>query len=48
VETTPSRLQALDPSRIVSMEVLKGEGAAAQYDDPRAQHGVIRVTTRQR
>jgi beta-lactamase regulating signal transducer with metallopeptidase domain len=48
VVSTPSRLQALDPSRIVSMEVLKGEGAAAQYDDPRAQHGVIRVTTRQR
>lgn len=45
VAATPSQASALDPNRIVSVEVTKGS-AAAQHDDPRARNGVIRITTR--
>jgi hypothetical protein len=46
VVATPPQAAALDQHRVVSIDVVKGS-AAAQYDDPRARNGVIRITTRQ-
>ena len=47
VVSTPARAHALDPNRIASVEVVKGAAAGDQHDDPRARHGIIRITTRQ-
>lgn len=43
---TQQEMAALSPQRIESMEVLKGSAARKIYDDPRAEKGVIRVTTK--
>lgn len=45
VVATSAQAAALEPSRIVSVEVVKGDAAAAQHPDPRARNGVIRITT---
>ena len=39
-------LQQLDPARIESVEVIKGNAATERYSDPRAANGVIKVTTK--
>lgn len=41
-----AELGRMVPSRIETVEVLKGEAAARLYDDPRAEYGVIRIKTR--
>ncbi len=41
-----SELERIDPSRIESIEVVKGPAAARAFTDPRAQNGVIKVTTK--
>lgn len=46
VRSTESAMQALAPTDIVSVEVIKGPSAAAQYDAPEAKNGVIRITTK--
>jgi outer membrane receptor protein involved in Fe transport len=48
VRADPSALRALRPEQITSVEVLKGEAAAALYSEPEAAQGVIRITTRNR
>lgn len=47
VRKQPSDLRSLRPDQIESIAVIKGPAAAEAYDDPRAAHGVIRVTTKQ-
>lgn len=45
---TPADMKALSPSRIISVNVLKGEAAARDYpNDPAAKNGVIRIVTHQ-
>lgn len=39
-------LARLGPDRIASVEIIKGSAARKLYDDPRAEKGVIRVTTK--
>jgi len=39
-----SALQALDPKRIESIEIIKGAAAQARYTDPLAKNGVIIIT----
>lgn len=46
VTVPAARLNAIDPADIVSVEILKGTRAAESSDDPRARHGIIRITTR--
>ncbi len=46
VRAESSDLRNLRSDRIESVEVIKGPAAARAYDDPRAAHGVIRVTTK--
>jgi bla regulator protein blaR1 len=46
VRVEPSRLRALRPEDIRSIEVIKGEGAVTRFGDPAAANGVIRVTTK--
>lgn len=46
VRSTESAMQALTPTDIVSVEVIKGPSAAALYDAPEAKNGVIRITTK--
>ncbi len=46
VETPASAMTTLDPHTIESIDVLKGDAAVRAYSDPRAAHGVIRVTTK--
>ena len=41
-----SALSRLDPDQIDRVEVIKGAAATRAYDDPRAAHGVIRITTK--
>jgi hypothetical protein len=41
-----TRLNALRPDQIASIEVLKGAAATQAYKDVRAEQGVIKVTTR--
>jgi beta-lactamase regulating signal transducer with metallopeptidase domain len=38
-------VKALDPSRILSIQVTKGATASTQYNDPRAANGVIAIIT---
>jgi beta-lactamase regulating signal transducer with metallopeptidase domain len=46
-EVAPSsRMGELRPSEIESVEVIKGDAAAAISDDPRAARGIIRVITK--
>lgn len=47
VPAAPGALAKLVPERIASMEVIKGSRAREISADPRAVHGIIRVTTRQ-
>jgi hypothetical protein len=37
-------LRRLHPDQIADVEILKGPAAVRAYDDPRAEHGVIRIT----
>jgi outer membrane receptor protein involved in Fe transport len=41
-----SALRTISPEGIAQVEVIKGEAAVRQYDDPRAAYGVIRITTK--
>jgi len=41
-----SAMNALNPDLIASIDVIKGPAAAAQYSDPRARKGVLRITTK--
>lgn len=47
VRSTEAAMQALVPTDIVSVEVIKGPSAASLYDAPEAKNGVIRITTKQ-
>lgn len=45
--TDPSAMRAMQPGTIETVEVIKGAAAARLYpSDPRAAHGVIRITTK--
>lgn len=46
VITDPAAAASLSPDQIVSVDVIKGAAATAQYNDPRAANGVIRITTK--
>ena len=46
VISDPATLHRLAPDDIAQVDVLKGAAASAQYSDPRAANGVIRVTTK--
>lgn len=46
VRVTEAAMQALAPSDIVSVEIIKGASAAELYAAPEAKNGVIRVTTK--
>ena len=46
VKADNAKLQALDPQRIESIEVLKGAAAQKLSSDPAAVNGIIRVTTK--
>lgn len=46
VITDPAAAASLSPDQIVSVDVIKGATATAQYTDPRAANGVIRITTK--
>ena len=45
VRSTEAAMQALTPSDIVTVEVIKGPTAASLYNAPEAKNGVIRITT---
>ena len=46
VRSTEAAMQALAPSDIVTVEVIKGTSAASSYDAPEAKNGIIRITTK--
>ena len=46
VRSTEAAMQALAPSDIVSVEVIKGPSAAGLYAAPEAKNGVIQITTK--
>ena len=46
VITEPAAAASLSPDQIVSVNVIKGAAATAQYNDPRAANGVIIITTK--
>ncbi len=46
VITDPAIANSLAPDQIVSVDIVKGAAATAQYSDPRAANGVIRITTK--
>jgi hypothetical protein len=46
VITDASALRTIAPETIERVEVLKGDAAAHEYNDPRAAQGVIRITTK--
>lgn len=46
VLTDPVAANSIAPDQIVSVDVIKGAAATAQYSDPRAANGVIKITTR--
>ncbi len=46
VITDPAIANSIAPDQIVSVEVVKGAAATAQYSDPRAANGVVRITTK--
>jgi hypothetical protein len=48
VRVEPATLHAIDPKRILSVDVIKGAAATALSTDPAAKNGIIRVTTKQR
>ncbi|HYW06683.1 MAG TPA: M56 family metallopeptidase [Longimicrobium sp.] len=41
-----SALRGLNPSRIATIDVIKGSAATSQYSDPRASKGVLRIITK--
>lgn len=47
VRADPVTMNALDPSSIVSVRVIKGEQATKLSSDPAAKNGIIKVTTKQ-
>jgi hypothetical protein len=46
VEADVKAMQRLRPDQIAHIEVLKGPAAVRAYSHPRAEHGVIRITTK--
>src|SRR5690606_8556235 len=46
VRADESAMRRLSPSAIVSINVLKGAAAAAEFPDAEAEHGVVSITTR--
>jgi hypothetical protein len=46
IEADVKALQRLRPDQIAHIEVLKGPAAVRAYSHPRAEHGVIRITTK--
>jgi beta-lactamase regulating signal transducer with metallopeptidase domain len=46
VESDVKAMEMLRPAQIANVEVLKGPAAVRAYSHPRAEHGVIRITTR--
>ena len=42
----PTLLERINPESIDKVEVIKGDAARVRYTDPRAQKGVIKVTTK--
>ncbi|HEV2130395.1 MAG TPA: M56 family metallopeptidase [Longimicrobiaceae bacterium] len=46
VPAQASALRGVRPDQIERVEVLKGDAATRQFDDPRAANGVIRITTK--
>lgn len=46
VRVSEAAMQAVAPDQIVSVEIIKGEPAAALYAAPEAKNGVIRITTK--
>ena len=46
VITEPTIVNSISPDQIVSIDIVKGAAATAQYSDPRAANGVIRITTK--
>ncbi|MEO9250454.1 MAG: hypothetical protein ABI322_05505, partial [Gemmatimonadaceae bacterium] len=44
VESDLTAMKSIDPSRIASVEVVKGPAAMQQSTDPRAKDGLIRIT----
>ena len=46
VITDPAVANSISPDQIVSVDVIKGPSATAQYSDPRAANGVIKITTK--
>ena len=44
VTSDVAALKSLDPSRIATIEVIKGPAAMQQSSDPRARDGIIRIT----
>jgi beta-lactamase regulating signal transducer with metallopeptidase domain len=46
VITDPAIANRIAPDQIVSVDVIKGPSATAQYSDPRAVNGVIKITTK--
>ena len=47
VITDPVAANRIAPDQIVTVNVIKGAAATAQYNDPRAANGVIQITTKQ-
>ena len=46
VRASASAMNALSPSDIVSVEIVKGDNAAKLYAAPEAAKGVIKITTK--
>jgi beta-lactamase regulating signal transducer with metallopeptidase domain len=44
--TDPAIANSIAPDQIVSVDITKGPAARAQYSDPRAANGVIKITTK--
>jgi hypothetical protein len=46
VVSDASAMRDLRPEQIARVEVIKGSAAGGRYADPRAEHGVILITTK--
>lgn len=46
VITEPTIVNSISPDQIISIDIVKSAAATAQYRDPRAANGVIRITTK--
>lgn len=45
-QVDPKEMRKLAPGAVANVEILKGAAAAAQFSDPAAAKGVIRITTK--